>query len=83
MYLLSKHPNIQQQIADEIAESRLTGGIEQNFEPVGNSTTLKGAIKEALRLYPVAPFLTRILPQNSVIGGFVVPAEVIFDDFLQ
>ncbi|XP_050680017.1 cytochrome P450 315a1, mitochondrial [Leptidea sinapis] len=29
-------------------------------------------IKEAMRLYPVAPFLTRILPKNCCLGGFEV-----------
>lgn len=39
--------------------------------------TIKGSVKEALRLYPVAPFLTRFLPFETEIGGYDIPAQVI------
>ncbi|XP_069672926.1 cytochrome P450 315a1, mitochondrial [Periplaneta americana] len=35
---------------------------------------LKGVMREALRMYPVAPFLTRYLAQDSLIGGYHVSA---------
>jgi ecdysteroid 2-hydroxylase len=31
---------------------------------------VKFVIKESMRLYPVAPFLTRILPQDSIFGDY-------------
>lgn len=31
---------------------------------------IKHVIKEAMRLYPVAPFLTRILPKESILGHY-------------
>ncbi|XP_043787940.1 cytochrome P450 315a1, mitochondrial isoform X1 [Apis laboriosa] len=34
---------------------------------------LKGIIKESLRLYPIAPFISRYLPVDSVIGNYFVP----------
>ncbi|KAK9297820.1 hypothetical protein QLX08_008587 [Tetragonisca angustula] len=34
---------------------------------------LKGVIKESLRLYPIAPFISRYLPKDSVIGNYFVP----------
>lgn len=37
------------------------------------SVHLKNVIRETLRLYPVAPFLTRILPNTSKIGGYDLP----------
>lgn len=37
---------------------------------------VKAVIKEALRLYPVAPFLTRILEQDISLNGYNVPAGV-------
>lgn len=37
---------------------------------------LKGVIKEALRLYPTAPFISRYVPEDSVIGNYFVPKGV-------
>lgn len=37
---------------------------------------LKGIIKESLRLYPIAPFISRYLPEDSVIGNYFVPKGV-------
>ncbi|XP_044266354.1 cytochrome P450 315a1, mitochondrial [Tribolium madens] len=34
---------------------------------------VKHVFKETLRLYPVAPFLTRILPEDAILGGYGVP----------
>ncbi|XP_031765938.1 cytochrome P450 315a1, mitochondrial isoform X2 [Galleria mellonella] len=33
---------------------------------------VKNVIKETMRLFPVAPFLTRILPKQSVLGSYVI-----------
>ncbi|CAG9786808.1 unnamed protein product [Diatraea saccharalis] len=35
-------------------------------------TYVKYVVKEAMRLYPVAPFLTRILPQESILGQYIL-----------
>lgn len=37
---------------------------------------LRGVIKETLRLYPVAPFIARYLPEDNVIGNYLVPKGV-------
>jgi ecdysteroid 2-hydroxylase len=34
-------------------------------------------IRESLRLYPVAPFLTRILPEDSIVAGYGVPKDTL------
>lgn len=39
-------------------------------------TLIKSVIKETLRLYPIAPFITRYLPEDNVIGGYFVPKGV-------
>ena len=59
---------------EEIQAARNNGC--EDFEASQQSSMLKGCIKEALRLYPVATFLTRILPEDSVIGNFKIPAKV-------
>ncbi|KAM8705737.1 hypothetical protein ACLKA7_010096 [Drosophila subpalustris] len=55
LYVLSQDPVLQQRISQERAASE--------------SQLLHGLIKETLRLYPVAPFIGRYLPQDAQIGG--------------
>ncbi|KAH8311039.1 hypothetical protein KR044_004009, partial [Drosophila immigrans] len=55
LYVLSQDLLLQQRIGQERAS--------------GESQVLHGAIKETLRLYPVAPFIGRYMPQDAVIGG--------------
>lgn len=42
----------------------------------GGSQLLHGLIKETLRLYPVAPFIGRYLPQDAQIGEHFVEKNV-------
>lgn len=37
---------------------------------------VKHVIKESMRLYPVAPFLTRILPKDCFLGPYKLKKEV-------
>ena len=61
LYLLAENPETQ--------EDLLASGSSRD-------AFLQGVVKEALRLYPVAPFLTRILPASARIGDFELPAGV-------
>ncbi|KAJ8960832.1 hypothetical protein NQ318_020128 [Aromia moschata] len=40
----------------------------------GDKTLAKNVLRETLRLYPVAPFLTRFMPDSATIAGYSVPA---------
>ncbi len=71
LYLLAQHSDIQERAVKEIVSINPKTAEEWQQIP-----TIKGSVKEALRLYPVATFLTRILPKQSVIGGYEIPAEV-------
>lgn len=37
---------------------------------------VKHVVREAMRLYPVAPFLTRILPKESIVGEYKLECGV-------
>nr|QZU75317.1 cytochrome P450 315a1 [Antheraea pernyi] len=39
-----------------------------------DSTYIKYVVKESMRLYPVAPFLTRIIPKESILGPYKLHA---------
>ncbi|XP_011506420.1 PREDICTED: cytochrome P450 315a1, mitochondrial isoform X2 [Ceratosolen solmsi marchali] len=62
MFLLANNPEVQEKIHNAL------GGLEE--KEVLRDSLLKGAIKESLRLYPTAPFLTRVLPQDTLLGGY-------------
>lgn len=67
LYLLAKNIQVQ---------DRLLETVENEAK---HTHLMKGIMREALRLYPVAPFLTRILPQDTCIGGYMVPNGVSID----
>lgn len=49
----------------------------QNQLRTQNPTLLKNCIRETLRLYPVAPFITRYLPTNTTISGYSIPKDTL------
>jgi cytochrome P450 len=67
--LLARNPNLQEELCAELQEVHKSDDIVQ-------IPLLRGVMREALRLYPVAPFLTRYLPEDSLIGGYCVQAGV-------
>ena len=69
LYLLARNRKLQEEICEEVMSAA-------NSEHIVQLPVLRGMLRETLRLYPVAPFLTRYLPQDSLIGGYHVPAGV-------
>lgn len=71
LYTLGDNQDIQEQLYREVA------GVNDP-EKIMQSTLLRNYVREVLRLYPVAPFILRYLPNDSVIGGYRVQAGVCF-----
>jgi ecdysteroid 2-hydroxylase len=75
LYLLARHPEVQNKIVNEIAS------VQSSNQRIGDEwqhiPTIKGSVKEALRLYPVATFLTRVMQEQCAIGGYNIPPDVI------
>lgn len=69
IYLLARNPDLQDELYAELLEVHRPEDIVQ-------LPLVRGMMREALRLYPVAPFLTRYLPEDSMIGGYRVPSGV-------
>ncbi|XP_032686386.1 cytochrome P450 315a1, mitochondrial [Odontomachus brunneus] len=67
LLLLSGYPTLQDQLFNGI----------KNLSPeeITQHSLLKNVLKETLRLYPVAPFLTRYLTADSWIGDYFVTKE--------
>ncbi|XP_076626534.1 cytochrome P450 family protein sad isoform X1 [Colletes latitarsis] len=65
LLLICNHPERQEELFRHLKE------LPQN--ELLRDPLLKSIIKESLRLYPIAPFISRYLPEDSVIGNYFVP----------
>ncbi|RWS16315.1 cytochrome P450 315a1-like protein [Dinothrombium tinctorium] len=72
LYLLAKNPQCQQRLYDEINSAIKKDEIieERHLKQL---PYVRCIIKEALRLYPIAPFISRIITRDIVLGGYHVP----------
>lgn len=68
LHLISVNPDAQTEL-QEAADRTHEGGAV-------SCPLLKGALKESMRLYPVAPFITRYMPDDIVIDGYDIKAGV-------
>lgn len=73
LYLLAKHPEQQERLLHSV-RSVVPAGQPITEECLARLPYVKAVIREALRLYPVAPFLTRILSDDIVLDGYHIPA---------
>lgn len=64
LYLIARNQEIQKELRNALT-----------LEPF--PVLLKNCVKETLRLYPVAPFITRYLPTDSTISGYNVPKDTL------
>ncbi|KAL0099282.1 hypothetical protein PUN28_020094 [Cardiocondyla obscurior] len=65
LLLLSSRPELQDQLYRDIKDLSLDELLQHQL--------LRSAWKETLRLYPVAPFLSRYLPVDAIIDNYFVP----------
>ncbi|KAG8200196.1 hypothetical protein JTE90_024978 [Oedothorax gibbosus] len=77
LHCLAKHPECQEKLYAAINDV-VPPGQEITEENLKNIPYVQMVIKETLRLYPIASFLTRILPQKIVLGDYEIPAGKLF-----
>jgi cytochrome P450 len=71
-WLLSQHPNIAARLREEL--DRVLGGNPPTLEALPNLPYTQGVVKETLRLYPPAWFVSReALEDVTLNGGDVLP----------
>jgi cytochrome P450 len=76
LYLLAKHPQIQQDVCDEIVGQ--LGGCAPGFEDVGRLPLLQAVFEESLRLYPPGWGEMRETIAADDINGYAIgPREMI------
>ncbi|WP_277994314.1 cytochrome P450 [Streptomyces sp. MST-110588] len=72
LHLLSRHPQEQRRAREEV--DRVLGGRAPTADDLGRLPYLTRVLKEAMRLYPAAPVISRRSVEAARIGGFRVPA---------
>jgi cytochrome P450 family 135 len=72
---IAGHPEVVDRLVDELA--RVTGGGPPEAGHLTALEYLEGAIRESLRLRPIAPFVVRKSVQPFAVGGREYPAGVV------
>ncbi|KAG1701333.1 Cytochrome P450 315a1, mitochondrial [Nymphon striatum] len=76
LYLLAKHPEAQERLFKDI-RSVVPGNETVTHEHIENIPYVKAVVKEALRMYPVAPFLTRIMTKDIQLAEYLIPKDTL------
>jgi cytochrome P450 len=73
LHLIGRHPDIQQGIRDEVAA--VVGDARPTPSQLHSGLPFTTAVlKEAMRMYPSAPFVGRRLSEASEVDGYSIPA---------
>jgi len=75
LHLLGCHPEIQEGVVEEILQV-CGSSSDISMDQLGQLKYLERCIKEALRLYPSVPIISRRLGADANIGGITIPAGV-------
>lgn len=79
--LLAIYPEAQEKLYEEIKSVLPDQDMDVTQEDIKNMPYLDAFIKEALRFFPVVPFLTRLLKEDMCLGDVTIPrgTEYIMD----
>ncbi|XP_018357347.1 PREDICTED: probable cytochrome P450 12a5, mitochondrial isoform X2 [Trachymyrmex cornetzi] len=73
LYFLAKNPRIQKRLYNEIMTVLSKTDYTLTKESLKDMPYLKACIKESLRLRPAFPYLTRLLPSEISLHGYIIP----------
>ncbi|KAK4326216.1 hypothetical protein Pmani_003250 [Petrolisthes manimaculis] len=74
LYLLGDNPDIQELVYEELEGIFGDSTRAANVEDLREMRCLERCIKEAMRLYPSAPYIGRVPLEDVVIDGYTIPA---------
>ncbi len=72
LYLLARAPEWQDKIASEVAD--VCGQAPVDAQHLDSLEITRAVFKEAMRLYPPAPLMNRMLTEPVILGGHDLPA---------
>ena len=73
LVMLSQHPRIARDVADELAKPRGHGAT--GIDKARNLPLLDAVVKESMRLFPPVPLQVRRAMRDTEIGGYPVPEK--------
>ncbi|KAJ3363767.1 hypothetical protein GGF31_000701 [Allomyces arbusculus] len=74
MNLLGRHPDVQNKLRDEIYVVVGTDpNVQLDASHLAKFKYLKNVLKEATRIFMVAPMNTRFLARDAIVGGYAIP----------
>ncbi|XP_074532985.1 cholesterol side-chain cleavage enzyme, mitochondrial isoform X2 [Halichoeres trimaculatus] len=73
LYELARHPNLQEELRAEVAAARAESQGDM-LEVLKRIPLVKGALKETLRLHPVAVSLQRYISEDIIIQNYHIPS---------
>ncbi|KAF7663276.1 hypothetical protein LDENG_00215020 [Lucifuga dentata] len=73
LYELARHPNLQEELRTEVAAARAESRGDL-LEMLRRIPLVKGALKETLRLHPVAVSLQRYITEDIIIQNYHIPS---------
>uniref|UniRef100_A0A8C6XA49 Cytochrome P450 family 27 subfamily B member 1 n=1 Tax=Naja naja TaxID=35670 RepID=A0A8C6XA49_NAJNA len=77
LYELSRHPQIQAAVHEEIT-SVMQEGLIPTSADVAQMPLLKAVVKEVLRLYPVIPGNARVISDRDIqVGDYMIPKKTL------
>uniref|UniRef100_A0A8C5SPP7 Cytochrome P450 family 27 subfamily B member 1 n=1 Tax=Laticauda laticaudata TaxID=8630 RepID=A0A8C5SPP7_LATLA len=77
LYELSRHPQIQAAVHEEIA-TVMQEGLIPTAADVAQMPLLKAVVKEVLRLYPVIPGNARVISDRDIqVGDYMIPKKTL------
>ncbi|XP_050430191.1 ecdysone 20-monooxygenase isoform X3 [Adelges cooleyi] len=76
LYLVAKHPDVQEKIYDEVTKLA-PAGTPITAEHLHNATYLHACISEAHRLLPTAPCIARVLETSFEYGNYRLPTGTV------
>nr|XP_022342408.1 1,25-dihydroxyvitamin D(3) 24-hydroxylase, mitochondrial-like [Crassostrea virginica] len=71
LYLLAKNPNAQEKLQQEV--DKVCKGNTCTSENLQNMPYLKAVVKESLRMFPVIPINARVMQEDTILNGYVIP----------
>ncbi|XP_019645756.1 PREDICTED: cytochrome P450 27C1-like [Branchiostoma belcheri] len=74
LYELSRRPELQDRLHQEVTQVIGQDKV-MTWDDLKDLHLLKAVIKESLRMYPVAPAISRVLQEDTVIMGYKLPAK--------
>lgn len=75
LFLLAKHPEIQEQVYDEVSKVNLGDANVDLMQEVMQLHCVNHCVEEALRLYPPAYVIDRIATEDESFEGIVLPKD--------